>query len=371
MDDAWVEERFRRWSDTEEVTRLATCHRVELYLVVRNEKEPLRWRADLPGRPEMWKVRSERSVVHHLFHVASGRGSLAIGEREIRTQVRAAGHTTRSRDPRPVLRELFEAAAEAADETAPSVPADRSVAAVAVDRIFELSEGSNPEVLVLGAGVVGRQVTELLAPAARVTIAYRHRSPDAEFLLRTGARAVPFDAVRGELPHSDVVVAATKSGKGVVGPMDLSPTRPVLLVDLGVPRNVDPVVRSLPGVRLVDLSDLREAVRGLPGVPEDPRLRGLADRFADRWEIRALEPWIDDLRRRAEELRRSEVDVARSFLGPLTPEQEVAVERMTRRIVARLLQGTTERLRALPPGKEADRLRRFALDLLRPTEPES
>ena len=368
LDDRWVEERFRRSPGTEEVTRLATCHRLELYLVVQSETEALRWRTELPGDPTTWRARSEREVVRHLFRVASGRGSLALGEREIRFQVRAAGHTTRSRDPRPVLRELFEEAADAADELIPSVPPERSIASIAVARLLELVPLSNPRTLVIGAGTVGRQVAEQVAPGARVTIAYRHRAPDAEFLDRTGARAVPFDALRTELVNADVVVTATKSGGGFLGPSDLLPGHPVLLVDLGVPRNIDPAVRDLPFVRLVDLEELRAISGNDPGPPEDPQLMILADRSADQWESCALEPWVDELRRRAEELRRAEVELARSFLGPLRPDQEVAVERLTRRIVARLLNGSTEKLRTLPPGPEADRLRRFALELLRPAD---
>ena len=368
VDERWVEERFRRSSETEEVTRLATCHRLELYLVVQSESEAFRWRKELPGDPATWRTRQEREVVRHLFRVASGRGSLALGEREIRFQVRAAGHTTRSRDPRPVLREMFEEAADAADELSPSVPPDRSVASIAVARLLELVSASNPRTLVIGAGTVGRQVAEQVASTARVTIAYRHRCPDEEFLQRTGARAVPFDALRTELTSADVVVTATKSGRGFLGPSDLTPGRPLLLVDLGVPRNIDPAVRDLPSVRLVDLEELRAISQTDPVPAENPQLMVLADRCADQWESCALEPWVDELRRRAEELRRAEVELARSFLGPIRPDQEVAVERLTRRIVARLLNGSTERLRTLPSGPEADRLRRFALELLRPAD---
>ena len=368
LDERWVEERFRGSIETEEVTRLATCHRIEIYLIVRSEGEPLRWRRELPGDPAIWRVRTGRELVRHLYRVANGRDSLALGEREIRFQVRAAGHTTRSRDPRPFLPELFEEAAAAADELSPSVPPEQSVASIAVAHLVELVRRPNPRALVIGAGTVGRQVAEQLAPSAQVTIAYRHRSPDEEFLRRTGARAVPFDALRPELSTADVVVTATKSGRGFLGPSDLAPARPVLLVDLGVPRNIDPAVRELPHVRLVDLEELRAISRTESVPPEDPRLMALADQSAEWWESRALEPWVDELRRRAEELRRSEVELARTFLGPLRPEQEVAVERLTRRIVARLLIGSTEKLRSLPPGTEADRLRRFALELLRPTD---
>ena len=364
--DRWVAERFEGSTETEEVTRLATCHRVELLTVVRSDGEAARWREALPGPPDAWRVRSGRHLVRHLFRVASGQGSLALGEREVRVQVRSAGHSTRSRDPRPVLPELFTQAADAADELFPTVPLDRSVAGVAVARAFALLERPDPRVLIIGAGTVGRQLVECLGRASRVTVAYRHHPPEEEFLRRTGAFAVPMESVPEELPRSDLVITAAKSGTRCLGPSDLPTGHPLLLVDLGVPRNVDPAVRELPGVRLLDLGDLHASVRTEPAVPEHPRLIELADRFATRWETLALEPWIDELRRWAEELRQTEVDRARAFLGPLTEEQEAALERVTRRIVAGLLRTSTERLRALPPGPEADRLRRFALELFRP-----
>jgi glutamyl-tRNA reductase len=358
---------FSHRTDTEEAALLATCHRIELLLVARSPEAADRWRQLLPGDPRSWRLRSGRDAVRHLFRVAAGRESLAVGEREVRLQVRAAGRSTQSRHPRPILRELFQRAADAADEVAPSVPISCSIAAVAATRVLELAGHSFPRVLVLGAGAVGCQVAELLATSARVTLVYRRRPPDERFLRSTGARAVCVDTLSEELAVSDAVVTAAKSGDRCLGPGDLPANRPLLLVDLGVPRNIDPAVRGLPTVRLVDLEDLRShAVRAPPSEYEDARLDALAERFCDRLDVLALEPWIAAVRRSAEEVRESELTHARAFLGPLSPEQEVAMERLTRRLVARILLLPTERLRAIPAGPEGDRLRRFALELLRP-----
>lgn len=366
VDDGWVGSMFEGSSATEEATRLATCHRVELLTVVRSDEEADRWKRALPGPVDAWRARSGRHLIRHLFRVAAGQGSLAVGEREVRDQVRAAGHTTRSRDPRPVLPELFAKAADAADELFPSIPLERSVAGIAAARALALVGRSEPTVLVIGAGTVGRQLAAALSRGARVTLAYRYHPPEEELLRTLGVRSVPVESVPSELPRSDIVITAAKSGNRCLGPEDLPAHHPLLLVDLGVPRNIDPAVRSVPSVRLLDLEDLRASSRTGPPPPEDPRLTELADRFAGRWDAVSLEPWIDELRRWAENLRRAEVDRARAFLGALTPEQEAALERVTRRIVAGLLRTSTERLRALPPGEEADRLRRFALELFRP-----
>jgi glutamyl-tRNA reductase len=171
-----------------------------------------------------------------------------------------------------------------------------------------------------------------------------------------------------ELGVADALVAAAKSGEPCLGLSDLPPQRHLVLVDLGVPRNIDPAVRGTPNIDLLDLGDLWD--RRTPSPADDPAelaIFDLAERFWARFEVLALESWVDALRRSTEELRLSELETARPFLGTLTPEQEVAVERLTQRLVARILLPPTERLRALPPGPEGERLRRFALELLGPT----
>lgn len=366
LDRRWLGERFGELGRTEEAALLATCCRRELVLLCRSTADVDRWRAVLPGPSTAWRVRLGRDVARHLFRVAGGRESLVVGEKEVRLQVRAAGGATLSRHRHRALRDLLNAAADAADREAPNVPTSRSIAAVAATRALELCGRPFPRVLVVGAGAVGRQVTELLSPSARVTLAFHQRPPSAEFLRSSGARAVRADALAAEIALSDVVVTAAKTGGPCLGLSDLPRARPLVLIDLGVPRNVDPDVRRIPSVRLVDLGELRSLARP----DEDPALEKAldesADRGFDRLEALALEPWVAKTRRRAEEVRASELAVARRFLGALTPEQEVAVERLTRRLVDRLLLAPTKRLRAIPPGEDGDYLRRFALELLRP-----
>ncbi len=358
---------FPRWPGTEEVALLSTCHRVELVLLARSDEEIDRWREVLPGHRTAWRIREGRSVVDHVFRVAAGLESLARGEGEVRHQVRAAAHRVESRHPRPVLRELFRAAADAADRIAPAVPAGRSIAAVAAARLLDISAVPSPRVLVIGSGSVGRQVAESLAPRARVTIVFHQNPPPAGFLRSTGARAEPLARLAEELARSDAAVTAAKFGHRGVYATDIPQDHRIVLVDLGVPRNIDPGVRLLPNVRLIDLEELRTG----PGVVAsrdglDAPVDEAAGRTFDRLERRLREPWIDSFRRGAEEVRRSELENARPFLGRLDADQQVAVERLTRRLVARLLGPPTERMRALPPGPDGDLRRRLALELLEP-----
>lgn len=363
----WVEGAWASIPGTEEVGVLRTCHRVELIVLVRTPEATRRWQELLPGPSAAWTVRIGPEAVHHVYRVSAGLESLAVGEREVREQVRRAAHSVRSRYPRPVLRGVLNSAVEAAETIAPDVPSHRSIAAVAATRLLEEVARPFPRVVVVGAGVVGRQLAEALASYARVTLLYRSAPPSEDFLRATGARAASVSHLSQEIHLSDAVVTAAKSGGRIIGLADLGdPTGPLLLIDLGVPRNVDPQVRADPRMRLLDLEDLRAGVVG--GGETDTLERHVADRARASWielERTLLEPWIDAVWRHGEAIRTTELETADRFLGSLTPEQRMAVDRMTRRLVAQLLREPTERVRELPPGAEADRLRRFALALYR------
>jgi glutamyl-tRNA reductase len=363
-----VDDGFLRFLDTEEVALLTTCHRAELVLLTRTPEEVERWREILPGARSSWVLREERDAVRHLFRVAAGLESLAVGEGEVAHQVRAAGYSVRSRHPRPVLRSLFESAVDAAEETHRANPeVVPSIARAAVDRLRELTRASRPRLVVVGSGTVGRQVADAASSFADVTVVYHQRAPNEELLRRTRARAVPFSSLAEELRTADAVVTAAKFGECGLRAADFPHDHPMVLIDLGMPRNIDPDVRAHSNVRLVDLEELhaRSPRAALPD-GSDVRVERLADRCANRLTPLLLEPWIDAYRRSAEEVRRAELASARSFLGSLDPDQEFAVERLTQRLVARLLAAPTERIRSLPPGPDGDLQRRWAVDLLRP-----
>ncbi len=362
--DRWLTEGYEGIEGTREVTVLGTCCRRELWLVANGPEAAERWRSRLPGAAPEWRARYGQEAVRHLFRVAGGCESIVFGEKEVRSQVRVAARQTLSRHQRRVLKDLFEEAVGAAEAAAPAVPVSRSISALAAERLLEACVPGRPRVVIVGAGVVGRQVVERLGPRARISLVYRERAPDESFLRAHEARAIPTEALRDELREADAVVTAVKSGARSVGPDDLPADRPIVVVDLGIPRNVDPIARTLPNVRLIDLDDLRGSGRPPDAPATEASLRSRADAAFGRLERLAVEPGIARARRHAESLRSAELATARRFLGQLTPEQERAVERLTRRLVEQLLRGPTERLRQIPPGPEGDRFRRFALELL-------
>ena len=366
-----VERWFDRFPTVQEVALLSTCHRVEIYVLARNPEDRERWREVLPEARGAWRARDGWEAVHHLFRVAAGRESSAMGEAEVRLQVQAASRTVVSRHPRPVLREVFLEAASAAREVSDPEAAPVSIASLAVERLRELVDRPNPRVLVVGSGTVGRQVACDLAPFARVTLVFHARPPDPPFLRAAGVDAVRLDRLPMELRTADAVVTAAKFGDRGLRADELPRDRPIVLVDLGMPRNIDPAARELPNVRLVDLQELYGISRA-SSAPDlfDGRVEELATRFYDHLAQGLSGPWVDALLRAAEATRRSELKTARPFLGPLDPDQEAAIERLTRRLVARLVIPPVERVRTLPAGPEGDLQLRIALELLRPTDPD-
>jgi glutamyl-tRNA reductase len=362
-----IEEGFSGSHLTEEVGLFFTCHRSEVFLLVRAPEEVDRWRALLPGEPERWKCREGRELVRHLVSVAAGRESLAFGELEVREQLRAAARTIHSRHPRPVLRAMYTGAADAADELFPPGSSARSIASIAGEKLLAEIGPSSPRVLVVGAGTVGLQVARSLGRTARVTLVYHARPPEPSVLQAVGARAVPLAQLRAELPSADAVVTAAKFGDRGLRAADLPRDHPLWLLDLGMPRNIDPAVRELPHVRLIDLEALHaEAPSAARSGEDEARVRAGADRLFDRLSPLLVEPWIDLVRSAAEELRQAELANARPFLGELDADQEAAIERLTERLVAHLLLGPTERIRSLPPGPEGDLPRQIAVEILRP-----
>lgn len=366
-----TDQRLGGWFDASELVAeaalLTTCQRIELLLAVRNGTEPSAWSDRLPGGPPAWRYREGRALVRHLFEVASGRCSIALGEGEIRGQVRAAGRSVRSRHPRPLLRTLLTAAADAAAELAPSVPPERSVAGLAAARTEAWMAGRRGTVVVLGTGATGRRLAELLGGRQELVLVYRHRPPPASLLERTGARTASIEELERALAGADALVTAARSDGPCLDARALPRDRPFLLIDLGVPRNVAP--DPLPAGALVrlDLEQLRPVdASSREDPPEDRRLIERADRAWDGFAADALEEWIAGFRRSVEAARRAELAVARPHLGELDEGQRIAIERLTRRLVERLVGPATERLRELPPDAEGEELRRLALGLLRP-----
>lgn len=270
--------RLRSASGATGLAVLSTCQRTELYACWPGTPDPaalLRALAEDRGlSPDEIRAAGsayrEVEAARHLLRVATGLESFVLGETEITGQVRAAAAAMHgARTGEVELDRLFAAAVSAsrrAHRGSSLARTGRSVASAAVDVVAARNGGSltGRQVLVVGAGSVACAVaTRAGALGATLTVANRTRR-HAEQLARAGARVVDLAALPSCLARADVAILATAAPRPLVDRPLLEATRAgrrgsLLLLDLCLPRNVAPSVRTLPGVCLMDLADLRAA----------------------------------------------------------------------------------------------------------------
>lgn len=377
----------------DEAVVLVTCGRTELYAARRNSApDPVALasllaetgRAPLESLQPYLEQRRGRDAIVHLLRVASGVGSLVLGESEILGQV-ARAHESAAREGMsgPVLGRLFGTAVRAGrrarDETAIgakaiSVP---SVAVQAALRALGTLEGR--VVLVLGAGETSElAVRALMARGAALPIIMNRTLARAEALAAVfGTRAEPMDRLLPTLAGVDVVVSSTGAPRALLSADDVRRAmraregRPLAIVDMAVPRDVDPAVRDLPGVHYFDLDDLaRAAEENLNGRrAEVPRVEAIVTEETERvieWmRTTSVTPTIASLRSRAEEIRQAELTRALRRLPHLSERERRALEAFSKSLVKKLLHDPTSALKA-EAGNGAElthALRRlFALD---------
>ena len=351
--------------DTGEAVCLSTCNRTELYLAdehgndaeQRAEAALLELEQDLG--PALYRLRDEAAALH-LFRVAAGLDSMVPGEGEILGQVRTAydaGTTKRILDR--LFRQALHAGRRARVETAiGESPASVSSAAAALaEHVFGDLRGR--KILLVGAGKVGDLAARnLLSRGASIAfVANRTVDRAAELARRFGAEALPLESVATELARADVVVSSTSARGLVLRKEDVAPAlrlrrgRPLLFVDLAVPRDLDPAIAELDACYLYDVDDLQAVVaETLAGRRrEAERAEALVAEEAERfraWQASLdVVPAIASLRARAEEIRASELAKAESRLGRLSEAERRAVEAITAQIVNKLLHLPTVRMK--------------------------
>jgi glutamyl-tRNA reductase len=327
----------------------------------------------------------DAEAVTHLFEVASGLRSAVLGESEILGQVRDAWELAHEEGTaRSALNLLFRRAVEAGKRARTETAIGRGTASVshaavemARDRLGSLRDA---RVLVLGAGEVGAGMAIALAGGDIAEIAVTNRSAQraAALAARVGGRVAPLTDLVDELAGADVFLTCTASEAHVVeaelieAAMVGRSGRPLLIVDVAVPRDVDPAAAHIDDVTLFDLDDLRDwADRGLAArAREADQVRQIvADevlRYLDDASAREVAPLVASLHQRAEALRVSELARLRARVSGLTDDQDAAVDALTRAIVAKLLHDPAVRLKAdagTPRGERNSAALRDLFDL--------
>lgn len=374
-----------------EAVVLSTCNRTEVYVFAERFHGAYQDVRDtlaelchlLPEEfSEYLYAHYDLDATHHLFTVVSGLDSAVVGENEVLGQVRRAwevaqAEATAGASVNRLFRHAVEVGKRARTETGISrhiTSVSQAAVAMAAERLGGL-EGRR--VLVLGAGEMGEGMAVSLAGAGvdEMVVVNRTFEHGAELAARVQGRAARLTELAGELAAADVLLTSTGATSMIVESADIAAVmqaragRPLLIVDIAVPRDVDPAAAALDGVTLLDMSDLtafaeaglrerRREVDAVTRIIEDELGRYLAQSSA-----REVAPLVGALHERAEAVRVAELERQRNRLADLNAAERAAVEAVTRGIVAKLLHTPTVRLKDAAGTARGERLAESLRDL--------
>ena len=350
----------------EEGMILSTCNRVELVTHTANGS------ADLRGflhdhfhltaeelDAHLYEFR-EKDAVRHIFRVASSLDSMVVGEAQILGQVKEAYATARAvGSVRGQLDQLFTRAFAVAKrvrtETAVG-SSSVSIASVAVElakKIFGTLQGKN--VFIVGAGKMSELAARHLMAHGCASIFVSNRTYDRAIGLshKFNGQAIKFDDLYDSCDRADIVITSTGAPHTIFrrehGEQFLSrrKNRPMFFIDIAVPRDVSPEMAKLDGIFAYDIDDLQQAVSSHVADRRKEAERAEAiiasevekfeTRFEDRLSTLDVVPTIVSLQDHLETIRQAEIDRVRGRMGPLTPDQEMAVEALTRGIINKVM----------------------------------
>jgi glutamyl-tRNA reductase len=364
-----------------EAAAISTCNRTELYLIVSDAVEAessalgvLTRQAEIRPTELLGHLYSLRAgeAAHHLFQVTAGLDSMIVGEAEIQGQVKRAYELALVEGATgPILNRLFRGALAAGgrvrEETAIG-ERNVSIPSVAVDLARRtLGDLADKRVLVVGAGETAELVAKALVArgTASVFVANRHYDRAIGLAERFGGEAARWEQLPEQLQAADIVVSATNSPHHIVERdgleqvMETRSGRPLLLVDIAVPRDVEPECREVGGVSLHDIDDIQQIVERNAGDREgearraEPIIAAELDRF-ERW-LASLEvvPTVASLRERAEEIVARVLKENEGRWTHLDEADRERLETMARAIVSRLLHEPTVRMKRSAGSDEA------------------
>lgn len=362
----------------EEGLVISTCNRMEL--LTSSNGQP----SDLRGFFRMYFGMSadslnshfyefkQRDVVRHVFRVASSLDSMVVGEPQILGQVKEAyavarglGAVHSSLDI--LLSRAFAVAKRVRNETAigSSSVSISSVAVQLAEKIFGSLNGTT--VYVVGGGKMAELAARRLMANGVAKIFFSNRTNERALQMAEafGGEAVLFEQLHQTADRADIVLTSTGASEFLFrreqGERFLARrrNRPMFFIDISVPRNVDPEMNRLDGMFVYDIDDLQAVASGNTAERQKEAERAEeiveveVERFASRMKSLAVVPTILSLQEQCEMIRQAEMDRIRGKLGKLSPEQEAAIEGMTRGIVNKLLHTPITTLKSSAAEPEA------------------
>jgi glutamyl-tRNA reductase len=364
-----------------EAAAISTCNRTELYLVVSDTVEAestalgvLTRQAEIPPTDLLGHLYSRRGVeaADHLFRVTAGLDSMIVGEAEIQGQVKRAYELALVEGATgPILNRLFRGALAAGGRVREETQIGEkglSIPSVAVELARRtLGDLAERRVLVVGAGETAELVARALVArgVATVFVANRHYDRAIGLAQRFDGEAVRFEELPAQLEEADIVVTATNSPHhiierdGLAQVMSTREGRPLLLVDIAVPRDIEPACRELGGVSLHDIDDVQQiAERNASGRQAEARraepiIAAELNRF-ERWHA-SLEvvPTVRAMRERGDEVVRRVLAENEGRWESVSEADRERLAAMAKAIASRLLHEPTLRMKRAAGSDEA------------------
>jgi glutamyl-tRNA reductase len=357
---------------------LSTCNRVEVLARSGNGSDDLKafvcdyFRLDGADFDRYFYEYREQEAIRHIFRVTSSLDSMVVGEPQILGQVkeayavaRAVGAVNSQLDS--LLTRAFAVAKRVRTETAVGSSAV-SIASVAVElakKIFGSLQGKH--VYLVGAGKMSELAARHLIAhgAASIFVANRTYDRAVQLASKFNGQAIVFEQLYDTCDKADIVITSTGAPHAIFrrehGELFLSRrrNRPMFFIDIAVPRDVDPSLNKLDGIFVYDIDDLQQAVSAHVADRKKEAERAEAivaievERFQGRLQTLDVVPTIVSLHDHLETIRQAEIDRVRGRLGTLTPDQEMAVDALTKGIINKIMHTPVSTLKTAARESEA------------------
>ncbi len=352
---------------------LSTCNRVEIAVSTEDAIDPaatvcsfLQESRDVAPAalgPSLYQHEG-REAIHHLFRVASSLDSMVVGEPQILGQLKAAYAQAKAND---CLNGLLESVLTRAFNVAKRVRSETGVGQMAVSvsyaavelarKIFGTLAGRT--VMIVGSGKMSELAARHLRRSGASHIFVTNRTYERAQELAAIFQGTPVEYTRflGILPEVDIVITSSGAPHFVLTKEDMQRVigarrnKPMFLIDIAVPRNIEPLVNEIDNIFLYDIDDLQEVVnanlreRNKEAERAEELVTQEVERMMARLQVQEIAPTIVSLQGQLEQIRAAEIERVRRKLGPLTPEQEEAVESLTRGIINKIAHGPISELR--------------------------
>jgi glutamyl-tRNA reductase len=357
---------------------VSTCNRVEFIASMRNGSGNLRdfireyFAADLAQFENHLYEFHEADVVRHVFRVASSLDSMVVGEPQILGQVKEAYATARGvgavrSQLEQLLTRAFAVAKRVRTETAVG-SSSVSIASVAVAlalKIFGSLNGTS--VYLVGAGKMCELAARHLLAHGATSLFVANRTYDRAIRLaqQFNGQAIEFSRLYDTCDRADIVITSTGSPNFVFRHehgeklMAARKNKPMFFIDIAVPRDVDPEMNKIDGLFVYDIDDLQQAVslhvadRKKEAEKAEAIVNGEVEKFHLRRQTLDVVPTIVSLQDQLETIRQAEIDRVRGRLGSMTPDQELAVEALTRGIVNKIMHAPISTLKTAARDAES------------------